>query len=194
MKGICFKEPLFHKVVAGTKNQTRRLIKIPEGYKYEREGPNGLPEGPSIIVINDAYDRKIIYPRYKPGETVYLKEPYHLIRKYPNAQEEPNCKIMIPEYAFDKQDHIKKIKNLWKNKLFMKADYARYFIKITGVGVERAHSISEADIKAEGLQSRLEFENWWIKINGFSSWAPNPWVWVYQLELINKPILCVTTF
>jgi hypothetical protein len=122
-------------------------------------------------------------PRYQKGEILYLKEPYHLIRKYPNAQEEPNCKIYVPEYAFDKAEHIQKLK-IWKNKLYMPARYARYFIKITNIRVERLNQITVLDAHSEGFEGIVPFQNTWITIHGWSSLKANPWVWVYEFELV----------
>jgi len=178
---MCYKEPLFNKVVSGEKIQTRRLVNIPEGYKYERSGPCGPPQGPSLLVINDQYNRKFIYPRYRPGEIVYLKEPYA-----PNIHVIETLRgVKNVEYLYGSSVNSKNTYH-WKNKLFMPEMYARYFTKIKEVSVERAHDITEADAVLEGCRDRAEFENWWIKIHGFSSWSENPWVWKYDFVLTNK--------
>ena len=64
MKGICFKEDLFKAVIAGTKTQTRRLIKIdPLSELY-------LPLF-STATFKSNNDFIRVKPRYKKGETPF---------------------------------------------------------------------------------------------------------------------------
>jgi hypothetical protein len=191
MKGIIFKEEMFRRVIDGTKTQTRRLIKIPNDATLIGKGITGYTTFEYIDRLTlDMKGRKElmiqgIYPRYDNREIVYLKEPYHLICKYPNALEEPNCSEYVAEYAFDKANHIRLLK-IWKNKLLMPERYARYFIKITDIWVQRLNQITPADAVREGFESIAQFQNTWITIHGWSSLKANPWVWVYEFELTTK--------
>ena len=92
---------------------------------------------------------------------------------------------------------------------------ARYFIKITAVSVERLQDISEEDCLREGITIGRDFrfhkEPYYYcegvlnngrlmmfktltqtyatlidKINGKGTWNKNPYVWVYDFELINN--------
>lgn len=158
MKGICFKEPLFRKVVDGTKTQTRRIIDLGIWSKDD---------------LTAEFLKMRFKPRYKVGEIIYLKEPYAF-------DEEPPHKVV---YAFDESPLVRSL-NLWKNKLFMPEKYARHFIQITDVTAQRLHDITEADAIAEGLTGISQFQSIWISIHGFSSWPDNPWVWKYTFENI----------
>lgn len=115
MQGILFKEILYPRVVGRLKTQTRRLA---------------LPDKA---------------PRYKPGETVYLKEPWMPfgsgITKY------------AYNYALGSRER-KAIK--WKNKMFMPESAARHFIRFSDedVRVERLWDISPDDCIAEGILYR----------------------------------------
>jgi len=187
MKGILFKEEMFNAVVEGLKTQTRRVI-------HRNELP---PEKTEL------YDELKDYlcnarSKYKKGEIIYLKEPYVLIKKYPCAVEE-NSKILKAEYKYDKQTHVQKIIP-WKNKLFMPEKYARYFIRILNVRVERLHNISEEDARDEGVEMqssswiknppvkfssyRSGFFNKWIELYGFENFTSNPWIWVIEFERV----------
>jgi hypothetical protein len=159
MKGIMFKEELFHQILKGEKTETRRVIK----------------------------DEK---PRYNPGEVVYLKEPY--LKK-------------------DTGEYLYKFDPLswwgtdwkWKNKMFMPARAARYFIKITSVEMERLQEITITGIRGEGLRCPEElrrdveynYKQWypeawkklWDSINKPPhDWDSNPLVWVYKFTLFHK--------
>ncbi|MDR2004134.1 MAG: hypothetical protein LBQ74_13975 [Prevotella sp.] len=106
-----------------------------------------------------------------------------------------------------------KSKSGWLNKLFMPAWCARRFIKIIGVRAERLQDITEGDCFREGIEDCDyggmqcvvyglreglffdELEATPIKayaalidrINGKGTWDSNPYVWVYDYELTEKP-------
>jgi hypothetical protein len=181
MKGIIFTEPLFRKVASGEKTQTRRIIK---------------PQ-PDFISENFHWAKKnngdVILPRYKPGETLYLKEPYHNPDGFPVTY---------------KYDGFYRDKINWQNKLFMPAKYAHYFIEITGVRCERLQDISESDCRKEGIPqdtcsvAHKRFRNPMNRdfyytgrdayaalidsINGKGTWERNPFVFVYDFRLTTK--------
>jgi hypothetical protein len=203
VKGICFKEPLFHKVVAGEKTMTRRIMNpqpnMIEGYILEHSNQFKAYNWILKKLIGTNPDRYEVIQgfksRYKVGEIVYLKEPYFV-------WEPEHCNSMPERFAYKYWDKFYKMKAdiqeairkeefelgydtyYWHNKLFMPEKYARYFIKIKDIRVEKANQITEADAILEGCKDRAEFENWWIKIHGFSSWKENPYVFVYSFENI----------
>lgn len=214
MKGILFQEDLFAEAVDGSKTQTRRLV---QDVKYKGERVNlalcGELIGRGITDCTTFYgaDRRIysIYPRYRTGEVVYLKEPYF---PFPNTSS--------IAYQFDNPGVF--FVGGWKNKLFMPADCARYFIKITRVRCERVMEITADDVQAEGVDylkklpvllpkklteqqlhelattiARHEYGQLWNRINvrynrdrsdyrGYL-FEDNPYVWVYDFELTEKP-------
>jgi hypothetical protein len=146
MKGIIFTEPMFHKVASGEKTQTRRIIK---------------PQ-PDFISDNFHWAKKnngdVILPRYKPGETLYLKEPYAFAALHGFEEIYDDYDIVYPcpsenvpiVYKYSSYKHIFVRKTIWQNKLFMPAKYARHFIEITGVRCERLQDISDEDCLKEG--------------------------------------------
>lgn len=193
MKGICFKEPLFHATVRGSKTQTRRIVK-PQ--------PDDGQIWNSILGLE-------MKPRYKNGELLYLKEPYI-----------DDLSMDKTFYKFDKADFLEVQHKasylfgtgvpptLWKNKLFMPQSAARYFIKITDVRFERLQEITEEDCIKEGIEAftkdervfKYGLEGWaWSdmprspieayarligQINGKGTWESNPFVFVYDYELM----------
>lgn len=88
---------------------------------------------------------------------------------------------------------------------------ARIFLEVVNVRCERLHDISESDAIAEGVYQHSDygstgyrhygkpeealtdidavwsFETLWESINGKDSWKANPWVWVYEFKVIEKP-------
>lgn len=184
MKGICFIEPLYHHVVSGCKVQTRRISKH-QHFSYSEL--SNINQG---VYINPAV------PKYLVGETVYLKEPYSYLSL--NNQE----LVLIYKYGEDYSDVEELSPIKWSNKLFMPESAARYFIKITGVRAERLQDISNVDCRKEGVNickgciekgcsmgevcayPSAEYRELIKKINGKDIWERNPWVWVYDFQLI----------
>lgn len=160
MQGICFIEPLFHKVVKGEKTQTRRIIDF---NRYNErifiddkivicETQN---QG-DIIDIRNCDDLPIfkIKPKYKLGETVYLKEPYIIFEETYSELRQTESGLTIA-YKYGNTNTLEEItgdlKAKWSNKLFMPEYAARYFIEIIDVRAERLQDISEEDCLKEGI-------------------------------------------
>ena len=145
MQGICFKEPLFHATVEGLKTQTRRLLSKKDNDLVEQFMTGYIAKGFGNIVPSG-----IIKPRYKVGDIVYLKEAYCLI----------NPVEWGAQYKYDKRVFVENgLPIEWKNKLFMPAEYARYFIEITAVRCERLQEISNEDCMKEGIKKFREYED-----------------------------------
>lgn len=203
MKGICFKEPLFHLTVHGIKTQTRRIIPI----KYDPVEFERMADGSLVAISPDTF-LKSVRSRYKVGETVYLKEPYqHAVAfeddGYGYFYGTENIEDFSKDFSWfknrtedDKNWTKGRIKHGEKkmNKLFMPEVAARYFIKITGVRAERLQDISEDDCVKEGTPYSQVEEYGGLReaysaiidsINGKGTWNSNPWMWVYDYELTN---------
>jgi hypothetical protein len=199
MKSIIFSEPLFHAVIAGRKTQERRIVKPQPDYFTHDEYKYPLKSTKSGI-------GKDINPRYKIGNILYLKEPYHI----------SNLMVQVTEYKYGSdlpKEVIERAK--WRNLLFMPAKYARYFIKITGVRCERLQDISDEDCLKEGVEPlcmsatqiiqqgqlyrdylckskdffqdgltlKKSYASLLDSINGAGTWEKNPFVWIYDFEL-----------
>lgn len=98
----------------------------------------------------------------------------------------------------------------WNNKMFVKAEMMKKFIKITGLKVEYLKNITPEDCLREGImkvedrntcscrygftESRqyypnplIAFKELWRSINGKRSFRFDSWVWVYEFELTSNP-------
>lgn len=102
----------------------------------------------------------------------------------------------------------------WTNKMFVKSEYLPKHIKIIGVRCERLQDISDEDCLKEGIyrldsangnggvaysfvgaseekniglypSPREAFITLIDKVSGKGTWERNPFVWVYEFELIN---------
>lgn len=176
MKGICFKEPLFRKVVKGEKTQTRRMIVSRTGhFQVSTSSMSGVITGIWQTDDNGWGGENLIpvNPKYKVGEKVYLKEPYaetcdeygspliayrfdntalYLVRKDENGDYYQLNTIKKPVTTNWTINNFPACGE-WTNKLFMPEWAARYFIEITAVRAERSQDISEDDCIKEGIDS-----------------------------------------
>ena len=171
MKGICYKEPLFHATIEKRKEQTRRIMHIQpiDGRNWGvrtlldstgRDNKKNI--GKNFYSIFDGLEtteryKRYFSPKYKVGDVVYLKEPYcqdcDTIKHEHSTEWIANGKFRY-KYNGDEISELAKDSygfGKWKNKLFMPASAARYFIKIVGVRAERLQDISDEDCLKEGI-------------------------------------------
>lgn len=141
-------------VIAGIKTKTRRTV--PQSHldaydKYKSSSNNPMTLEDFLI--------KRGYARYTKGEVVAIAQRYKDIG-------------LSPSYVHAKKDHSKKVMSSvpigelpgWNNKMFVAADFMPHHIRITDVRVERLQSISDDDIRAEGV----------IELVGGVSYTTNP--------------------
>lgn len=90
----------------------------------------------------------------------------------------------------------------WKSPFHMFKKYARIWLEVTDVRVERVQDITDADAVAEGCELAKGYEDLarysykypyrkvflelWDEIHGEDAWDKNDWVWVYEFERTEK--------
>lgn len=197
MKKIMFNDKflLTQAVLNGTKTMTRRLLKVPktcngkEVYSF-----NILTNNAGTQCVDLVDENEVVLgswkPHYEVGEVVAIAQSYKEV--YPNADFE-----MVG-------DGFMKESSGWTNKMFVKADLMPHHIIITDVKVERLQDISNEDCLKEGIFKVYDTNVYgivgknltsWInpkdvyaylidKISGKGTWQSNPFVWVYDFELV----------
>lgn len=208
MKKIMFNDKygLTQAVLDGRKTQTRRMLNTTmffqrletyEGWSNEdisawKRSCNRRLDEAQGDTLQQMLDYALSSSRYKVGEVVAVAQKYKDI-----------ALDMPVELAAEliKQPG-------WNNKMFVKADFMPHRIRITNIRVERLQDISEEDCMAEGIwrddNVGLEGTTYWYhglansslrtakeayaalidKISGKGTWEGNPWVFVYDFELI----------
>lgn len=136
--------------------------------------------------------------RYKVGEVVAVAQSYERIYE----ELWPIDKYEASHYAAISE------KPGWRNKMFVKAELMPHRIRITGIRAERLQDISDEDAIKEGIvwtnnapfsyagirfhekmtfirsTPRKSFAALIDKVSGRGTWASNPWVVVYEYELV----------
>lgn len=192
MKKIMFNDKygLTQAVLEGRKTQTRRIITDCTGFRYSPFVKSGIED-------NHGYELK---PKYEVWEAIAIAQSYS------------DCGNM-PDYGLDEDGFpIMPKRSGYFNKMFVKADLMPHHIRITDVKVERLQDISNEDCLKEGVQKWVDVKNvkdvakyggytngsWdWFEtpreafstlideVSGKGTWDSNPFVWVYEFELIN---------
>lgn len=156
-------------VLRGEKTQTRRIVK------------DGTPLG--------NFEETMKHAPYKVGEIVAVVQCYR--------------DIGSPQFDKFGRDVIGNT-----NKMFVKAELMPHKIKITNVRIERLQDISDEDCLREGIikgefmntldecgfnmdgyyctasTARKAFAKLIDKVSGKGTWESNPYVWVYDFELV----------
>ena len=209
MKKIIFNDKygLTKAVLEGRKTQTRRVLNPTMLFKrletYEGWSNEYISAWKKSCIrrfyeaqgarLQQMLDYALSSSRYKIGEEVAIAQPYRWLpfKKGSNEKEitEKLCSIG------------------WKNKMFVKADPMPNRIRITNIRIERLQDISEEDCLAEGIvdfESRINKAHFYSitdesatygtakkpysllidKICGKGTWKSNPYVFVYEFELI----------
>lgn len=142
-------------------------------------------------------------PKYKVGEVVAIAQSYESLGMNPEIA--LNDKDGIGFYTKTK------FAPGWKNKTFVRADLMPHHIRITNIKIQRLQKISNEDCLKEGIYKgqcgsadthfmdayyykgdiqpyctpREAFAALIDKVSGKGTWESNPYVFVYEFELID---------
>lgn len=169
MKPILFSTPMVQAILKGQKWQTRRVVKDPLAISLAEAGH---------------YNNVLTLCNRRPVDVLWVRETWQHTKVLNLHPTDENYGYV---YRADGQPWEDYEGWSWKPSIFMPKEACRIFLKVTNVRVERLQLISEADARAEGVDSVDSFFALWQKINGTESLAANPWVWVYEFEVIPKP-------
>ena len=194
MKKIMFNDRygLQQAVIAKRKTMTRRII----NGDYEDVKAYHANGGWHFIADTKDGDSVEVKPAYEVGETIAIAQAYQTLR-WP-ALPGIDWKAITDEVTHSKG---------WTNKMFVKAEYMPYRIRITNIKLEQLQDISEEDCLREGLLAgkqepkmygfklpkgtvlsfmtpRDAFAALIDRISGKGTWRRNPWVFAYEFELV----------
>ncbi len=195
------KNGLTQAVLEGRKTQTRRIITYPKTFKgknvcglwvYRWKVDGAITEICMYDEDEISIDGGQILPKYKVGEIVAVAQSYN---SFYNDECNPN---LFPNGAG------------WTNKMYVKPELMPHQIRITNVRAEQLQDISDEDCLKEGIIGKVGSEDthfmdaYYIptlktdpfctpqgaysylinKISGKGTWENNPYVFVYDFELV----------
>ncbi len=210
MKKIMFNDKygLTEAVLEGRKTQTRRMLNPTRLFQrletYEGWSNEDISAWKSSCKtrlyeaqgaeLQQMLDYALLFSRYKIGEEIAVAQHYNGI---------------IPNLVCDLEEIEKLLlSNGLTNKMFVKADIMPHRICITNIRIERLQDIKSEDCLKEGVWRAdnvgIEGTTYWYhglanssfrtpqeayaslidRISGKGTWASNPYVFVYEFELI----------
>lgn len=209
---IPFSGPMVRAILAGTKTQTRRVVKpqpfgvtlVPSGnhlFDYRED----LSDYSRVVDMNKAVT---LSPYGQPGDRLWVREAWRACAE----ADRTTPRDMDPAYRvwYEADAPHQPGFGKYRPPMFMPRWASRITLEITGVRVERLQDISEADAIAEGIETSPSlafpgrdvfcdyrvphdpaewfsnpidsFRSLWESINGPGSQHANPWVWVVEFK------------
>lgn len=215
-KPIIFNTEMVKAILEGRKIQTRRVVNLKNndliftGFIMSSTAKNR--EGCCAFGKNKEQDLELVKPKYKVGDVLYVREKFCTgvnIREKQNIPLNEDIEVLYYVNETNSQnsncrDFAEIIK--WKPSIHMPKKYARIFLKVTNVRVERLQNMKIEDFLDEGINNNglivKEPENGlnecykylkekWISLwnstakDGYK-WEDNPYVFVYEFERVEK--------
>ena len=199
MKKIMFNDRygLTEAVLDGSKTQTRRIMKGKPLFPSDEIESTGVLGDEVQIIANGGESLITMKLPFRVGEVVAVAQSYR------------NCGGVnengVPMWDIISQ-RVGSTNAGWDNKMFVRADLMPHQIRITDVRVERLQDISDEDCIKEGVhEATRDFPWYWIdgfnvtfnesraafahlinKVSKKDVWQENPYVFVYDFELVNS--------
>lgn len=189
-------------VIEGRKTMTRRIELI--GSEQNIIAPGIFEVTSRCIKVRQNGQLIMSVPlRYKVGEVVAVAQRYADIPDLAEQARDPFSETYFEEEDIGAEPG-------WHNKIFVKAELMPHRIRITGVRCERLQDISDEDCLKEGINASNSHEIGygipWVyefagskmvyytpreafaalidKVSDRGTWGLNPWVVVYEFELV----------
>lgn len=139
--------------------------------------------------------------RYKIGEVVVVAQGYRDVAE----------QIMSGDYGDDLFDKFRTVathlSRSWTNKMYVAAELMPHCVRFTDIRWERLQDISDEECRKEGIRYVPEIDKFYFedmrrdegfyfdnhreafaalidKVSGKGTWERNPWVFVYEFELV----------
>ena len=185
-------------VLNGRKTQTRRFVPR-EFFTLQWD-----ERGDTLVVENEYGEfidiRDTKFCLCKVGEIVAIAQSYKDIFSAFSQHHNPQLNICVKNPTDTAG---------WNNKMFVKAEVMPHQIRITKVRIEKLQDISDEDCLAEGIEFNCNAQSYYVdyhketgymlwlgptareayaalidKISRKAIWESNPYVFVYEFELI----------
>ena len=194
---MIFSAPMIKALLAGTKTQTRRIVKPQPSPSSDTAfvGADGIwrfshptLRGPVSHEADDVRCRFGVV-----GDHLWVREGWGIAGDWPH---DPG----YVAYRAECKGNFDSVGNLiprWRSPMMMPRRHSRVTLEISDVLVQRLQDITSADAIAEGCAAvslhdldcespdpRHEYRRIWESINGPGSWDANPWVWALTFKRI----------
>lgn len=179
---ILFSGPMVRALLAGTKTQTRRVVKGPALEWLDSAG---------LVPWYVALPENRLCPYGYPGDSLWVREAWA------RTVVGTGTDMLVYREGDNRTDYG----GPWKPSIHMPRSACRLWLEVTAVRIERLQSMCESDAEDEGIReqattgwfsvpgikgagttARAAYALLWNQINGAGSWEQNPWVWVVEFK------------
>lgn len=189
---ISFTAPMVRAILACTKTQTRRVVKI----THRTPGLAACLEPADPAWVRPATAAQLC-PYGQPGNRLWVREAFRTDSSHNHLppSEVPPAWALQYEADGDVRPGLGLADGKLRPPMFMPRTASRLLLEVVSVRVERLQAISEADAEAEGvdflrhapeadetLTAAQLYRCLWDAINGDGAWDANPWVWVVEFK------------
>lgn len=209
-RGIIFNTEMIKAILDGRKTQTRRVMKSQPLPSKIKDGDYWFPckKIQSMVHVSDFIPKNNLMmdaPKFFSyccplggiGDHLYVRETYCEGRIDEYDAEHPLDRYLYVDQSSEGivykemciSDDIRIDEVVWKPSIHMPKKFARIWLEITDVRVERLNDISERDCVAEGVGNAFlrdykkpQFQALWDAI--YNNWDQNPWVWVIEFRKV----------
>lgn len=186
---IIFSSRMVNAIRGGIKTQTRRIVKSvyelgrvseePDKWKFFRTSSFGEIMN-SFTFAEDVNGRGLWISKFNidmprvVGDRLWVRESFT----------EVDGNIIYRADIPDREWNNYK----WRPSIFMKKEYAREWLEIQDVSLEKLQDINQEDVIAEGFETLDDFIKLWDSLNEKKGFAfeKNPLVWVVTFNRVKR--------
>lgn len=205
---ILFSAPMVRALLAGTKTQTRRVLRDqnPIDLGASMHGAH-LSKRPVFDKVENAVIghrmAPVLCPYGKPGDRLWVRQAWRAEKRFDHLppRDLPRDCVIGLEAGREQWPEPERFGKL-RPSMFMLRRHSPITLEIDEVRVERLQNISQADAMAEGAPPshpsidkvsrefgyadfpRSWYAQLWDDINGPGAWADNPFVWIVKFHRI----------
>lgn len=184
MRGILFKPAMVQAIIAGTKTQTRRVMKTQPVQVDEYDGTALLYDSDDENAKEHLIGDKPFKPNYQHGDILYVRESFFAYGKWTKRFNDEEQKEewhfvdltlengLFYQYEESPPVDLRKRRTVdvigWYKRpsLFMPTVASRLFLEVTEVRAEQLQDISPDDAQAEGIEFNYPY---WRDYNDLTS-------------------------
>lgn len=188
---ILFSTDMVKANLADRKTMTRRIMK-PQPNIDKQTGDClyvSVRGDEEVFPLEDWKMVELAYYKYKVGDLLWVRESWRYAGGF---TEKPDIEVLDVDDIVYKADE--EWNGPWKPSIFMFKQFARIWLEITNIKIERVQDISWDDAVKEGCpgyrptqdEPTDQFKRLWESINGKESWDANPFVYCIEYKIISK--------
>ena len=209
---ILLNSEMVNAILQGKKTQTRRIVR---NDVLKQRPNNSVGEDEKGFYSNLGGTRFYqLQPKANIGDVFWVREGWTTESSYDATKPSLIPKDALIFYIADEEWDYYALPGKKRPSIFMPKWVCRLFLEVTDVRLERLQDISYKDARSEGIKkmypnkesgklfrryfnyhtsdytcisSILSFKSLWQSINGKNSWYKNPYVWVYEFKVVEKP-------